>query len=106
MIDLKEQNKLRKKGLNFKNDFDRLLELIKDDEFFINLVDELEPVIKRININNEKFCCSVFWNRFDGTFKIEGALSELVFMNNGSIIDVQKSMFIDFFGLHIIDHLC
>ena len=25
---------------------------------------------------------------------------------NGSIIDVQKSMFIDFFGLHIIDYLC
>jgi len=24
----------------------------------------------------------------------------------GSIIDVQKSMFIDFFGLHIIDYLC
>lgn len=24
---------------------------------------------------------------------------------NGSIIDVQKSMFIDFFGLHIIDYL-
>ena len=25
---------------------------------------------------------------------------------NGSIIDVQKSMFIDFFGFHIIDYLC
>ena len=24
----------------------------------------------------------------------------------GSIIDVQKSMFIDFFGLHIINYLC
>ena len=28
------------------------------------------------------------------------------FEMNGSIIDVQKSMFIDFFGLHIIDYLC
>lgn len=87
MIDLKEQNQLRKNGLNFKNDFDRLLELIKDDGFFINLVNELEPVIKRININNEKFCGSVFWNRFDGTFKIDGALSELVFMNNDPELD-------------------
>jgi len=25
---------------------------------------------------------------------------------HGSIIDIQKSMFIDFFGLHIIDYLC
>lgn len=87
MIDLKEQNQLRKNGLNFKNDFDRLLELIKDDGFFINLVNELEPVIKRININNEKFCGSVFWNRFDGMFKIDGALSELVFMNNDPELD-------------------
>ena len=87
MIDLKEQNQLRKNGLNFKNDFDRLLELIKDDGFFINLVNELEPLVKRININNEKFCGSVFWNRFDGTFKIDGALSELVFMNNDSELD-------------------
>lgn len=87
MIDLKEQKNSIKKRLNFKNDFDRLLELIKDDEFFINLINELEPVIKRININNEKFCGSVFWNRFDGTFKIEGELSELVFMNKDPNLD-------------------
>lgn len=70
MIDLKEQSNSINKKINFKNDFDRLLELIKNDDFFINLVNELEPVIERININNEKFCGSVFWNRFDGTLKI------------------------------------
>lgn len=87
MIDLKEKSNSINKRINFKNDFDRLLELIKSDNFFINLVNELEPVIKRININNEKFCVSVFWNRFDGTFKIDGALSELVFMNNDPELD-------------------
>ena len=87
MIDLKKQSNSINKRINFKNDFDRLLELIKNDEFFINLVDELEPVIKRININNEKFCGSVFWNRFDGTLKIEGELSELIFMNNDPDLD-------------------
>lgn len=73
--------------INFKNDFERLLELIKDDEFFINLVDELDLVIKKINVNNEKFCSSVFWNRFDGNFKIDRALYELVFMNTDPELD-------------------
>lgn len=89
MINFKEQEKNNQhfKRINFKNDFDRLLELIKDDEFFINLIDELDPVIKKINVNNEKFCGSVFWNRFDGTFKIDKALSEIVFMNNDPELD-------------------
>lgn len=30
----------------------------------------------------------------------------VIFNFDGSIIDVQKSLFIDFFGLHIIDYLC
>ena len=31
---------------------------------------------------------------------------QFIICDYGSIIDVQKSMFIDFFGLHIIDYLC
>ena len=38
-----------------------------------------------------------------GIIKLSDLKNESIY---GSIIDVQKSMFIEFFGLHIIDYLC
>jgi len=54
---------------SFNSDLKRLTELIKDDQFILEV-------------------------------------TKKIFDFYGSIIDVQKSTLIDFFGLHIIDYLC
>ena len=62
-------NKNNLKGINFQNDFYKVIELSKQDSFI-------------------------------------NSIKDLIINSYGSIIDVQKSMFIDFFGLHIIDYSC
>ena len=67
----------------------------------------LSTISTRIkSFNSPSFLLFNYSDDSSDLYKFFDLLSFYQKIKDGSIIDVQKSMFIDFFGLHIIDYLC